>query len=45
MLTVRLAEEAERYIDQFLDSLVTHVATQGPINHSSVEMNRDGELS
>jgi CRISPR/Cas system CSM-associated protein Csm2 small subunit len=37
MLTVRLAEEAEKYIDQFLDSLVMHVATQGPIDPSPVE--------
>src|SRR5206468_2635336 len=37
MLTVRLAEEAEKYIDQFLDSLVMHVATQGPIDPSPVD--------
>jgi CRISPR/Cas system CSM-associated protein Csm2 small subunit len=37
MLTVRLAEEAEKYIDQFLDSLIMHIASQGPINQSSVE--------
>jgi uncharacterized protein YpbB len=36
-LTVRLAEEAETYIDQFLDSLVMHVAAQGPINQGSVD--------
>ena len=39
MLTVRLAEEAERYIDQFLDLLVTHVATQAPIGHNIVPEN------
>ncbi len=36
-LTVRLAEEAERYMDQFLDSLVMHVATQGPISQGTVD--------
>jgi hypothetical protein len=36
-LTVRLAEEAEPYMDQFLDSLVMHVATQGPISQVTVD--------
>ncbi|MBC8028499.1 MAG: hypothetical protein H7Z16_00140 [Pyrinomonadaceae bacterium] len=36
-LTLRLAEEAELYMDQFLDSLVTHVATQGPISQGAVD--------
>jgi len=36
-LTVRLAEEAEPYMDQFLDSLVVHVATQGPISQGTVD--------
>jgi len=36
-LTVMLADEAEKYIDQFLDSLIMHVATQGPISQGSVD--------
>src|SRR6266849_6765320 len=36
-LTVRLADEAEKYIDQFLDSLAMHVATEGPSGQGSVE--------
>ncbi len=36
-LTVRLADEAEKYIDQFLDSLAMHVATEGPGGPGSVE--------
>lgn len=35
MLTVALAEDTEKYIDQFLDSLVMYVATQPPISQSS----------
>jgi hypothetical protein len=38
-LTVRLAEETEKYIDQFLDSLVMHVAAQGPISQASGDKN------
>jgi len=30
-LTVKLAEEAETYIDQFLDSLVMQIASEGPL--------------
>jgi hypothetical protein len=39
-LTTNLAEEAEKYIDQFLDSLIMHVAAQGtsgPIPKSDSE--------
>lgn len=36
-LTVRLADEAEKYIDQFLDSLTMHVAAQGPSSQKSVD--------
>jgi hypothetical protein len=37
MLTVLLAEETEKYIDQFLDSLVMYAATQPPNSQGSVE--------
>lgn len=36
MLTVVLADDAEKYIDQFLDSLIMYVATQPPNNQGSV---------
>ena len=45
MLTVGLGEEAEKYIDQFLDSLVMHVVAQGPINQAAVDSNPSGEVS
>ena len=45
MLTVRLVKEAEKYIDQFLDSLVMHVVAQGPINQAAVDSNPSGEVS
>jgi hypothetical protein len=36
-LTVRLADEADKYIDQFLDSLIMHVASQDPGGQGSSE--------
>ena len=44
ILSVRLEEEAEKYIDQFLDSLVMHVVAQGPINQAAVDSNPSGEV-